>query len=117
MIRFRKRAGAQLPRLELAAEIAETLFQMGGAAHRDTVIDAMAAVRRSRGQAVDTDFRLQAVEAFAAFSDDAPGVIEGGPLFTLPFGPNSLRWAMLDTTARYGIAAPVVALPERRFAG
>jgi hypothetical protein len=116
MIRFRKRAGAQLPRLELAAEIAETLFQMGGAAHRDTVIDAMAALRRSRGQVVDEGFRLEAAEAFSAFCDDAQRAIEGGALFTLPFGPNSLRWAMLDATARYGIAAPVVSLPERGFA-
>lgn len=114
MIRFRKRAGAQLPRLELAAEIAETLFQMGGAAHRDRVLDAMTAIRRARGEAVEADLRLEWTEAFETFSDTAAVPVEGGALFTLPFGPNSLRWALRDATARYGIAAPMVTFPERR---
>lgn len=114
MIRFRKRSGEPLPRLELAAEIAETLFQMGGSAHRDRVIDAMMAVRRSRGQDTGPALRAECLEAFEAFCDSTAGAVEGGPLFTLPFGPQSLRWALLDTTARYGIAAPVLAFPERR---
>jgi hypothetical protein len=116
MIRFRKRSGAQLPRLELAAEIAETLFQMGGSAHRDRVIEAMLATRRNRGLPAEPSVRLEIIEAFDAFCDTPVRIAESEPLFTLPFGPQSLRWAMRDASARYGVAAPMVVLPERASA-
>ncbi|MBX7249754.1 MAG: hypothetical protein K1X35_12015 [Caulobacteraceae bacterium] len=113
MIRFRKRACAQAPRLELAAEIAETLFQMGGAAHRDRVVEAVLADRRNRGLPADDALKVELVDAFACFCDLTGADGLGAPMFTLPFGPNTLRWALKDDTARYGIAAPVVSLRRR----
>ncbi len=116
MIRFRKRGKALQPRLELAAEIAETLFQFGGAAHRDRVIEVLIAMRRDRGQAVEEGLRVEIVEAFDAFCDFTAAPDVGEPMFTLPFGAHSLRWALRDVSARYGVSAPIVALPSRERA-
>jgi len=95
-------------RRALACEIAETLYRLGGAAHRDRVMELMAAARRSRGKAVDERLRLHAVEAFDAYCDLGRRGGEVAPLFTLPFGPDSHRWALLDEAARLGAAGAVV---------
>lgn len=116
MIRFRKRAKVLQPRLELAAEIAETLFQFGGAAHRDRVIEVLIAMRRDRGQPVAEGLRVEIVEAFHSFCDFTAQADAGTPMFTLPFGPHSLRWALRDVSARYGVSAPIVGLPVRERA-
>lgn len=116
MIRFRKRGRALQPRLELAAEIAETLFQFGGAAHRDRVIEVLIAMRRDRGQPVAQGLRVEIVEAFDTFCDFTAEDDAGTPMFTLPFGAHSLRWALRDASARYGVSAPIVGLPSRERA-
>jgi Ser/Thr protein kinase RdoA (MazF antagonist) len=113
MIQFRKRGKALQPQLELAAEIAETLFQFGGAAHRDRVIEVLIAMRRDRGQPVGEGLALEIVSAFDAFCDFTAQPDAGTPMFTLPFGAHSHRWALRDASARCGVSAPIVALPPR----
>ncbi len=75
----------------LVGEIAEALLRLGGAAHRDRVIEYLAANRSPHGS-IQLSLRARAVAAFDAHSGgDRRGV---RPLFRRPFGPGSHRWAL-----------------------
>lgn len=73
----------------LARDVAMVLKSLGGAAHQDTVIDCVAALRRTRGEPVSHDLGQAVVAAFEAFSE----------WFTRPFGDGSKRWALIAEPA------------------
>lgn len=83
-------------RRALAAEIALTLTRLGGAAHRDTVCEAVAIARRRAGRATGKRLRTDLLAAFAAYCDLNPDRDGEAVMFTLPFGRESLRWALAD---------------------
>lgn len=89
-------------RRALAAEIAEALRCLGGAAHRDRVIEFVGAMRRCSGRPVDEQITLELAEAFDAYCDLGRRTGASGAMFTLPFGPSSHRWALLDTEWMHG---------------
>lgn len=78
-----------------AAELVEALQLLGGAAHRDVVLDRALAARRTSGGSASIEVRREMMRAFEVFRD-ARRKEEGGALFTLPFGEGSLRWALVD---------------------
>lgn len=78
----------------LAGEIVEALHWLGGAAHRDVVMDRVLATRRNAGKAADDGLKLDLIAAFEAFRDRIRK--DDDALFTLPFGEGSLRWALAD---------------------
>ena len=80
----------------LAAELVETLQRLGGAAHRDVVLDRAMATRRDSGKAAGPEIRVEMARAFEVYRD-ARRKGDDGALFTLPFGEGSLRWALVDT--------------------
>ena len=73
----------------LARDVVMVLKSLGGSAHQDTVIDCVAALRRTRGEPVTHDLRQAVVEAFEQFSE----------WFTRPFGDGSKRWALIAEPA------------------
>ena len=77
----------------LVSEIMDALHDLGGQAHRDLVFNYIAANRTNAGDRPSPDFFY---ELLAAFDDH----LESGPprsrLLTLPFGPDSRRWALSD---------------------
>lgn len=73
----------------LARDVAMVLKSLGGSAHQDTVIDCVAALRRSRGEPVNQDLKQAIVDAFEQFSE----------WFTRPFGDGSKRWALIADPA------------------
>lgn len=88
-----KRRAAQ-NRRALATEIVEALHWLGGAAHRDVVVDRILATRRNAGKPAEASLRGELWDAFDSFRDRMRK--DGSALFTLPFGEGSLRWALLD---------------------
>ena len=83
-------APARLSLLEsLARDVALVLKSLGGSAHQNVVIDCVAAMKRNRGEAVNTDLRNAVVEAFERYSQ----------WFTRPFGEGSMRWALVAEPA------------------
>jgi hypothetical protein len=80
----------------LAAEIVQALARLGGAAHRDVVCEAIAIARKRAGRAVSPRLRTDLTAAFAAYCDLNDLANGETPLFTLPFGRDSLRWALAD---------------------
>jgi uncharacterized protein (DUF3084 family) len=79
------------------AEIADALFEMGGSAHRDAVIDRVA-IRRGQMFA-SAGLRLELVEAFDRYC--AAMARKGRPaLFHLPFGEGSRRWGLTRDVMR-----------------
>ena len=80
-----------------AAEIARTLARLGGAAHRDNVIDALLIARKREGRAVGKRIRGELISAFNAYCDLTPERSGDAVLFTLPFGRDSLRWSLAGT--------------------
>ena len=73
------------------AEIAEALFELGGSAHREVVIDRIAIRRGHPG--VSDSLRAELVAAFdrhrlAAAREDGPALLH------LPFGEGSRRWSL-----------------------
>lgn len=78
-----------------AAELVETLQRLGGAAHRDVVLDRALAARRSEGKPATVEIRRELMRAFEVFRDTRRKH-DDGALFTLPFGDGSLRWALVD---------------------
>ena len=48
----------------LARDVAMVLKSLGGSAHQDTVIDCVAALRRTRGEPVTQDLKQAIVQAF-----------------------------------------------------
>jgi hypothetical protein len=84
----------------LAGEIVQTLTLLGGAAHRDLVCETIAVARRRAGRVLPKKLRADLVNAFAAYCDLNPERCGGeAALFTLPFGPQSLRWALADAAS------------------
>jgi len=73
----------------LVTELIDALHYLGGQAHRDVVVNCIAAIRRSAGQEIPDTL---AEDLTAAFHEhlNAPGPC----MMTLPFGPGSLRWAL-----------------------
>jgi len=69
----------------LARDVAMVLKSLGGSAHQNTVIDCIAALKRTRGEPVTPDLRQAVVEAFERYSE----------WFTRPFGDGSMRWALI----------------------
>lgn len=88
-----KKAQATTARLSLleslARDVALVLKSLGGSAHQNVVIDCVAAMKRNRGEAVNTDLRHAVVEAFERYTQ----------WFTRPFGEGSMRWALLAEPA------------------
>ena len=69
----------------LAHDVATVLQRMGGSAHQDMVINCVAALKRQRGEAVNTpDLRQKIIETFEQYRD----------WFVRPFGEGSQRWAL-----------------------
>ena len=73
----------------LARDAALVLKSLGGAAHENTVIDCVAALRRQRGESVGPDLGRLIVEAFQRYSE----------WFARPFGEGSKRWALIAEPA------------------
>ena len=69
----------------LARDVAMVLKSLGGSAHQDTVIDCVAALRRTRGEPVTQDLKQAIVQAFEEFSE----------WFARPFGAGYKRWALI----------------------
>jgi len=75
----------------LVGEIADALLEVGGAAHRDIVIDRVA--YRRGGHAASEGLRRELLEAFNLHCDRAR--CEGRrPLIYLPFGEETRRWSL-----------------------
>ncbi len=75
----------------LVNEITEALLEMGGSAHRDTVIDRVA-VRRGIARVSD-GLKVQLLDAFEQHRVRA-GLESRQPLLHLPFGEGSRRWSL-----------------------
>jgi len=75
----------------LVGEIATGLLALGGSAHRDEVMNFVAA---ERGAALaSAGLRAELIEAFELHLESA--LLEGRePLFELPFGAGSRRWRL-----------------------
>lgn len=73
----------------LARDVALVLKSLGGSAHQNTVIDCVAALKRTRGEPVTHDLRQAVVEAFERYSQ----------WFARPFGEGSMRWALIAEPA------------------
>lgn len=95
--RNRKPARLTPAKAKLAAEIREQLQAQGGAAHRDVVINRILQSRGVHGTAAERT-RRALLSAFELHVRPEPGS-EAPPMFDLPFGPGSYRWA-LDEPAR-----------------
>lgn len=82
----------------MAQEITDALLDLGGAAHRDTVV---AHVAKKRG--VFRPSAAMAQELDAAFSTYCSGASDrhAAGLLHLPYGPLSRRWAL--TEQAYGL--------------
>ncbi len=73
----------------IAREIVQALAYLGGAAHRDRVVECVGAMRRQRGEPVQPTLFEEIVQAFERWCSrgkDAP--------FCRPFGDGSHRWAL-----------------------
>jgi hypothetical protein len=94
-------AGARRTRSEgpksAVAEIAEALFELGGSAHRDAVMDRIA-IRRGHGF-ITEGLRAELLAAFDRHR--AAAARKGRPaLFHLPFGDGSRRWGLTRDVLR-----------------
>lgn len=83
---------ADSPADGLAQEVANALRYLGGAAHRDRVVDCVGAFRRQRGEPVDPALRAHVIETFERHCKNWSPVDEA--MFFLPHGPGSHRWAL-----------------------
>ncbi len=97
----------------LAAEIIEALRRLGGAAHRDVVIDRVISARRNAGRVVEASLRLDLERAFERYRDRRRKA-DVTVLFTLPFGDGSLRWALIDAGPASRAFAVETQTPGRR---
>ncbi len=109
----RRLKGATGPTMSIVvAEIAAALLELGGSAHRETVIDRVA-VRRGHSMASD-DLRAELV---SAFDRHLAGAARGGApaLLQLPFGEGSRRWSLTrdaaDMAARTEAPSTVALVP------
>jgi hypothetical protein len=82
----------------LVREIAETLLELGGAAHRDLVI---AHIAKKRGIYRPPASLAQELDnAFSTYCGGASDPRSSG-LLHLPYGPHTRRWALTDQA--YGL--------------
>lgn len=89
----RRRRGKQAQRLALVAKIIEALDKLGGAAHRDLVVDQIAV---DDGLEHPTDvamLRKQVHEVFLDHCEERAPEVDLPPTFRRVFGPESLRWS------------------------
>ena len=96
----------------MVGEIAEVLLGLGGAAHRESVIESLHANRFARG-VVNLNLRARAVAVFDAHSTSG-----ARSLFRKPFGPGLNRWALTpeaEAFLRAGVAAKAVRPQPRLF--
>jgi hypothetical protein len=85
--RLRAQAGPD----PLVTEIVDALHYLGGQAHRDAVINGIAAVRRNAGREPPADLASVLTDAFHNhLQRPSPGPC----LLALPFGPESRRWGL-----------------------
>lgn len=77
---------------DLAGEVANALRYLGGAAHRDRVVDCVGAFRRQRGALIEADLRERVIATFERHCESWAPVDQA--LFFLPHGPGSHRWAL-----------------------
>jgi len=75
----------------LLSDIVDALHYLGGQAHRDVVIECIAAFRRNKGAEPP---RGLAQDVISAFHDHLQRPEPGPCLLTLPFGPESRRWGL-----------------------
>ena len=78
----------------LVGEIAEALLFFGGSAHRDRVINRLAA-HRAIGNDLAVALRIRAVAVFDAHSGMDGYGLSKAALFRKPFGAGSHRWALM----------------------
>jgi hypothetical protein len=74
----------------LINEIIDALHSLGGQAHRDVVVNCIAAVRRSVDAEPPHDLAHRLIAAFDDYLADPPTP----SLLALPFGAGSRRWAL-----------------------
>ena len=86
-----RRLRAQPQHDPMVTEIVDALHYLGGQAHRDTVTQCVAAMRRNSGIETPRGLEAQVVEAFHQHLR-APS--PGPCLLALPFGPDSRRWGL-----------------------
>lgn len=94
MAHARRKASRNPDSGPLLAEIVEALLYLGGQAHRDQVIARVIAVRAAPGDTPAGALRAHILTAFDhqyAFDRSQRG---RPPLFDLPFGAGSHRWAL-----------------------
>lgn len=93
VVQFQK-ARARAPQASardlLISEIVDALYSLGGQAHRDVVVNCIAAVRRTAEMEPPHDLAQRLIAAF----DDYLAAPPSPSLLTLPFGPGSRRWAL-----------------------
>ena len=75
----------------MIGEIASSLLDLGGAAHREVVIDYVA--RRRGGFAASEGLRRELIEAFDLYCEYV-GAGRKRPLLHRPFGKGSYRWGL-----------------------
>jgi hypothetical protein len=94
VVQFQK-AGQRLGRLAedspLVSDIVNALHYLGGQAHRDVVVECIAAFRRNDGAEPP---RGLAQDVISAFHDHIRSTAPGPRLLSLPFGPESRRWGL-----------------------
>lgn len=86
----RRRWSSPAPK-PLVAEIMDALHDLGGQAHRDLVLNYIAANRANSGIRPPATF---SEDLIAAFGDHLASHPAGARLVTLPFGAGSRRWAL-----------------------
>ncbi len=86
----RRRWSPTAPR-PLVSEIMDALHDLGGQAHRDVVLNYIAASRANTGARPPYDFSSDLLAAFEDHLESAP---PGARMLALPFGPDSRRWAL-----------------------
>ncbi len=75
----------------LVSEIVDALHYLGGQAHRDAVVECIAAFRRNNGGEPP---RGLAQDVIGAFHEHLKAPSPGPCLLALPFGPESRRWGL-----------------------
>ncbi len=92
VVQFQKagrRLRAQAAPNPLVTEIIDALNYLGGQAHRDMVVNCIAAVRRNLGEHPPEEL---AEDIVAAFHEHLRG--SEACMLALPFGPESRRWGL-----------------------
>ncbi|MGA0546147.1 hypothetical protein ACO2Q1_12810 [Brevundimonas sp. VNH65] len=92
----------------IVGEIVHALLTLGGSAHRDTVVAAIAAGRAGHRCAVDSDLRAEVYAGFQRYIDTGY-TRRAAPLLHLPLGPGSYRWGLTEAGRRLFAPPPAAA--------